>query len=272
MVLLKKLSIATAGGTAILCVLSGPVFAFTLAQLSGDSFDPLGNLPSSATGTVSLNPWFVGYLAPPTDQAEIFTRFRAEAPNQFPNWTVERGPSLGGEVTIKEYNARDYVAEPGGGLSTPRGGVNMTAIYDIGTTTDLKIENLRFIQLFTDNTGTNGTLVNHIDKYPDHMLPWYYSDTEHTQRSKATAMLFEDAPSDKVTSIPFNRTVRFETYLATFNNTTKVATIHDGWSWGYQVLAGEPVPEPLTILGSVMGLGFGAFFKIKVSRKCKKNA
>jgi hypothetical protein len=47
-----------------------------------------------------------------------------------------------------------------------------------------------------------------------------------------------------------------------------VATIRDGWSWGYDVQA---VPEPLTIFGSVMGLGFGAFFKRKVSRKPKKN-
>jgi hypothetical protein len=80
-------------------------------------------------------------------------------------------------------------------------------------------------------------------------------------------MIFEDLPNDLVT-IPFNRTVRFETYLATFDNTTKVATIRDGWSWGYDVQA---VPEPATILGSAMALGGGAFFKKQVSRKRKKS-
>jgi hypothetical protein len=81
-------------------------------------------------------------------------------------------------------------------------------------------------------------------------------------------MNFIDSPSDLVKTIPFNRTVSFETYLSTFDNTNKVATIHDGWSWGYEVQA---VPEPVTIIGSAMGLGLGAFFKRQVSRKSKKN-
>jgi hypothetical protein len=33
----------------------------------------------------------------------------------------------------------------------------------------------------------------------------------------------------------------------------------------------EPVPEPLTILGSATGLGFAAFFKRKHSKKQKKS-
>jgi hypothetical protein len=86
-------------------------------------------------------------------------------------------------------------------------------------------------------------------------------------------MTFFDIPSDPIpSSTPFNRTVRFETYLASFDNTTKVATIHDGWSWGYDInVQTEAVPEPLTILASATALGFGAFFKREVSRKPKKN-
>jgi hypothetical protein len=158
--------------------------------------------------------------------------------------------------------------------------------------------------LFTDNTGTNGALVSHIDPFPnDDRLPWYYTDAEHTKYSTANTMTFLDSPNDAVTSIPFNRTVRFETYLATFNNNTKVATIRDGWSWGYDVKAAktvkgttisdgwsggddvqavkkttisdgddiQAVPEPATIFGSAMALGCGAFFKRKVSRKRKKS-
>ena len=308
----RKLSVATAGAAAILSVLSVPVSAFTIKGPTGAAYDlsdPLGNLPAGAIGTVTLSPAVLKYLAPPAAGANLFTRFKAEAATQFPNWTAVSGAALGGILTINECDARDYVAEPSV-FSTPRGGADMKATYTRAAT-DPTIANLRFIQLFTDNTGTNGALVSHIDPFPNddpsgNKLPWYYTEAEHTAYSTATTMTFSDSPSDPVT-IPFNRTVRFETYLATFNNTTKVATIRDGWSWGYDVKAVkvfngatisdgrssgddvqavkkdtisdgwsggddvQAVPEPTTILGSAMVLGFGAFFKRKVSRKRKKS-
>jgi hypothetical protein len=297
MTLLRKLSIATAGASAILSVLSAPVSAFTIKQPQGAAYDlsdPLGNLPAGATGTVTLNPAVVKYLTPPAAAANIFTRFKAEAATQFPNWTAVSGAALGGILTINEYDARDYVAEPNPQLSKPRGGADMKATY-ARAATDPTIANLRFIQLFTDNTGANGALVSHIDPFPNDdpagkKLPWYWTEAEHTANSTATTMTFIDRPSDPVTSIPFNRTVRFETYLATFDNNTKVAKIRDGWSWGYDVKAVkngvknatigngrsggddvQAVPEPATIFGSAMALGGGAFFKRKVSRKRKKS-
>jgi hypothetical protein len=310
MILLRKLSIATAGAATILSVLSVPVSAFTIKGPTGAAYDlsdPLGKLPAGATGTVTLNPAVVKYLAPPKAGATIFTRFKAEAATQFPNWTAVSGAALGGILTINEYDARDYAAEPGGGLSTPRGGADMKATY-ARAAADPTIANLRFIQLFTKNTGTNGALESHIDPFPNddpsgNKLPWYWTEAEHTANSTATTMTFIDSPSSAVTSIPFNRTARFETYLATFNNNTKVATIRDGWSWGYDVKAVktvkrattsdgwsggddveavkettisdgddiQAVPEPATIFGSAMALGCGAFFKRKVSRKRKKS-
>lgn len=271
MTLLRKLSIATAGASAILSVLSVPVSAFTInlpANANWDILDPLGNLPAGATGTVGLNPVVPRYLAPPAAGATIFSVFGAEAPTYFPNWTALSGTALGGVLIINEYDARDYVAEPDTGVDTPRGGVDMDATYTRAAT-DPTIANLRFIQLFTDNTGDNGSIVSHIDPFENNdRLPWYYTNVLHTIFSTPTTMTFSDLPSDPVKTIPFKRTVRFETYLATFDNTTQVATIHDGWSWGYDVQA---VPEPLTICGSVMGLGFGVLFKRKVSRKLKKN-
>lgn len=251
-----------------------PVSAFTITQPKGAAYDlsdPLGKLPPGRTGTVTLNPAVVKYLAPPAAGATIFTRFKAEAATQFPNWTAVSGAALGGILTINEYDARDYAAEPGGGLSTPRGGADMKATY-ARAAADPTIANLRFIQLFTDNTGKNGALVSHIDPFPNddpagNKLPWYWTEAETKANSTANTMTFSDSPSDQVTSNPFNRTVRFETYLATFDNKTKVAKIRDGWSWGYDVKA----PEPVTIFGSAMAVGFGAFFKRKVSRKGKKN-
>lgn len=268
MTLSRKLSIATAGAAAILSTLSVPVSAFTITQPQGAAYDlsdPLTNLPSGATGEVILNPrFFVGYLAPPAAGATLFTRFGAEAAAQFPSWTAVSGAALNGILTINQYTARDY--------GQPRGGADMSATY-ARAATDPAIADLRFIQLFTDNTGANGALVSHIDPFPNddpsgNQLPWYWTEAEHTGNSTANTMTFTDSPSDPVTTIPFNRTVRFETYLATFDNTTKVATIRDGWSWGYDVQA---VPEPATILGSAMALGGGAFFKRKVSRKRKKS-
>ncbi len=278
MTLLRKLSIATAGASAILSVLSVPVSAFTIAQPRGtdyDLFDPLGGLPPGASGSVRLAALGVEYLPPPAAGATLFTQFGAEAPNEFPNWTAVSGSALNGILTINEYDARDYVAEPGGPeFSTPRGGVNMNATYTRAAT-DPTIADLRFIQLFTDNRGINGALVSDIDRLLStdrtDQLPWYFSQALHERFSTPTTMIFEDIPSDPVTSIPFNRTVRFETYLATFDNTTKVATIRDGWSWGYNIQATQAVPEPLTILSSAVALGFGASFKKEFSRKRKKN-
>jgi hypothetical protein len=276
MVLLKKLSIATAGASAILSVFSVPVSAFTInlpANSNWDILDPLGNLSPGATGTVGLNPVVPRYLAPPTAGSTLFTLFQAEAPTYFPNWTAVSGAALGGTLTIDEYDARDFVAEPQPGWSTPRGGVDMKATYTRAAT-DPEISNLRFIQLFIDNSGPNGALVRHIDPFPNtDRLPWYYTDAQHNFRSTPTTMTIVDTPSDPIPpSIPFNRRVSFETYLATFDNTTKVATIRDGWSWGYDInVQTEAVPEPLTILASATALGFGAFFKKEVSRKPKKN-
>jgi hypothetical protein len=276
MTFLRKLSIATASASAILSVLSEPVSAFTITQASflnsnWDLQDPLGNLDPGVTGTVTLNPLLATYLAPPAAQATFFTVFGAEAPNKFNGWTAVSGAALGGILAINEYDARDYATEPRNGYSTPRGGVDMRATYTKAAT-DPMIADLRFIQWFSDNAGPNGGLRSQVDQLPSNdQLPWYFPEALRTDYVTPTTMIFEDLPNDLVT-IPFNRTVRFETYLATFDNTTKVATIHDGWSWGYDVQATQAVPEPLTILSSAVALGFGASFKKEFSRRRKKNA
>jgi len=272
----KLLIAATAGAAAILSVLSMPASAFRLVHPEGEAYDlidPLGDLPPNAFGTVRLNPAVVGYLPRPAAGAKILTQFGADAATQFPNWTAVSGAALGGILTINEYDARDYAAEPGPPFPAPRGGADMEATYTRAAT-DPPIADLRFIQLFTRNTGPNGTLESHIDPFPNEEgdnLPWYWTEAEHEENSTATTMTFRDQSSAAFTMIPFNRTVRFEAYLATFDSEKKEATIHDGWSWGYDVEANaRGAPEPATILGSVMALGCGAFFKRKVSRKCKR--
>ncbi|WP_326997424.1 PEP-CTERM sorting domain-containing protein [Crocosphaera watsonii] len=39
----------------------------------------------------------------------------------------------------------------------------------------------------------------------------------------------------------------------------------------FQVKGGATIPEPLTILGSATALGFGTFFKRKLSKKQRKS-
>ena len=177
------------------------------------------------------------------------------------------GAALNGTLTINEYDARDYVAEPSD-LSTPRGGADMRATF-ARAAADPAIANLRFINLFTDNTGPDGALVSHIDPFPNddpatNRLPWYYTEAEHAANSTATNMTFIDGPSDAVSSIPFSRTVSLETYLATFDATTKVATIRDGWSWGYTVGAAAVIPEPSP--GLLFGVGLSTLFFLSCRR------
>jgi hypothetical protein len=201
-----------------------------------DYSDFLGALPAGAIGTVSLNPANVTYLSPPTAGSLIFTRFAAEAPTEFPGWTAVSAAALNGTLLIDEYDARDFVAEQWDPpLTVPRGGADMIATYT-RVATDPGTADMRFIQVFTKNTGAAGALESHIDPFHnDDTLPWYWTDAEHASHSTATMMGFEDTPSSLVTAVPFHRSARFETYLATFDTTTKEAQIRDGWSWGYDI-------------------------------------
>ncbi len=219
--------------------------AFTLSiSATIDTRDPLTGLPPFTTGDVTLNPLSPSYLAPPKAGASIFSVFSTDAPTQFPGWTATSGIALAGVLDIQTYDAHDY--------GDPRGGADMKAVYT-RSNTDPATADLRFISLFTDNTGPSGALVSHIDPFPNDdpaKQPWYYTDPQHNANSTADTMTFIDFPSDPVTSIPFFRTVSFETYLASFDSATKSAVIRDGWSWGYVVRA-QPVPGPLPVLGLV---------------------
>ena len=206
----------------------------------------LTQLPPGASGSVTLNPDPVTYLAAPAAGSAFMTTFAADV-GQYPGWTAVSGAALGGTLTINSYLARDYgTRNSTPAKSVPRGGADMNATYAPagGEPT------LRWIQMFTDNTGPGGAMVMHIDPFPnDDTLPFYYTAAEGINN-----LTFDDHPNDAVTSVPFNRTVTFQTYEASFNDTTKVATICDGFSWGYNIVV---VPEPGSLsLLIVAGGGF----------------
>ncbi len=268
---------STAMTASVVTIIGGfslPSFAFTIVGPTGDNYRDSVNLtklvppfPAGTVGTVKLNPtqdpklpkpWDNIYLDPPANNADIFDVFAADAATQFAGWTAKPGAALGGTLTINTYQAIDCgtpvtpidisVCD---GISVPRGGAAIIATYARGAA-DPAIKDLRFISLFTDNRGENGALVSHIDPFPndhDDDLPWYYTEGQTTESwrptgaNPPTAMLFQDLPSDSIRKIPFSRVVRFETYLATFDLATKDATIHDGWKWGYDIIALCPAPQ-----------------------------
>ena len=208
----------------------------------------LTQLPPGASGSVTLNPDPVTYLAPPVAGSAFMNTFAADVA-QYPGWTAVSGAALGGTLTINSYLARDYgtrnSATP---KSVPRGGADMNATYAPANGEPT----LRWIQMFTDNTGPGGAMVMHIDPFPNDVgdtLPFYYTAAEGIDN-----LTFDDHPSDAVTSVPFNRTVTFQTYEASFNDTTMVATIRDGFSWGYNIVV---VPEPGSL--SLLVLAGGGF-------------
>lgn len=194
----------------------------------------IAGLPAGATGTSTLNPARpVPLLAPPAAGGNFRNTFTADVA-QYPGWTAVTGAALaGGTINITEYKATSPAP-------SPRGGARMVATFTpaVGDT-----NTYAWIQMFSDNTGAGGATVRHIDPFPNDGIdagPFYYNSTEGINNAQ-----FVDNPSDPVTSIPFNRMVRFETYLSTYNAATKVATIHDGFAWGYDVVA---VPEPSVLM------------------------
>jgi hypothetical protein len=214
--------------------------AITIVQPAGANYVAtvaLTGLPAGATGSVTLNPAKpLAVLAPPGAGSVFMTTFTADV-GQYPGWTAVAGGALAGSLTINSYKARDY--------GTPRGGADMNATYapavaEAGMS-------FAWIQIYTDNAGAGGAQRRHIDPFPNDGTdagPFYYADTDP---GGIVNLVFDDHPSDPVSTVPFNRTVQFETYLSTFNKDTKVATIYDGYSWGYTIAA-TPEPGTLTCL------------------------
>jgi hypothetical protein len=211
--------------------------AITIVQPAGANYVEsvaLTNLPPGATGTVKLNPIKpLAVLAPPAGGSLFMTTFAADV-GQYPGWTAATGAALAGTLTINTYKARDD--------GNPRGGADMTATY-VPAEAEAAMS-FAWIQVYTDNAGPGGALRKHIDPWPNDGTdkgPFYYNSDEGIVN-----LVFDDHPWDNVSSIPFNRTVTFETYLSTFDSNTKVATIHDGYSWGYTITA---IPEPGSLVG-----------------------
>jgi hypothetical protein len=70
----------------------------------------------------------------------------------------------------------------------------------------------------------------------------------------------------------YHLNMSLEVFAETSRGTSRAFSNFGGDNGGLRVdIRAEPVPEPLTILGSATGLGFAAFFKRKHSKKLKKS-
>lgn len=223
--------------------------AITIVQAAGDDYVPMvavTGLPLGASGTVTLDPAPVAHLGAPGMGSDFLATFVADVA-QYPGWTAVTGAALNGTLTIERYQA----ISPHTTIASPSGGARMRASYVVAAMDGFALADLKWIQTFTDNTGMGGALVSHIDPFPNDdppmaQAPWYYTAAE----DGGTLSVFSDVPGDAIASIPFNRTVGFETYLASFDVANKVATIHDGFAWGYEIVV---VPEPSTWILCLIG-------------------
>jgi hypothetical protein len=190
--------------------------------------------------STSLIPDPVIHDAVPAAGGLLDNTFKADVA-QYPGWTLQFGAALKGSLAIT-----DYLAVVNGN----RGGARMDATYTPAATDPA---GLTFMQVFVDNSAT------HIDPFPnDDTEPFYYTAAERTTHG----LNFIDNPDDLCPNRCPDK-VTFDTYLVSFNAAAKVATVYDGWRWGFQIVA---VPEPsvvvLLLLGSLVAI---AMWRIRES-------
>ncbi|MEX2169209.1 MAG: hypothetical protein WD851_07850 [Pirellulales bacterium] len=196
----------------------------------------------SAMGTVTLQP----AMPMPLDMlsAEAESAFNNDKASQFPGWNINpiSSPPLKGTIVFKRYRALDEWP-PRFPTSYGRAGADIDVDY-IRHPDDPP--NLAWMQYFEDDRGIFGRRM-HIDPFPNNdmneKLPFYWPDNEFSEP-------FHDFPGEEITSIPYQNSVRFETYLveydpSEFNDGTQGGhiTVHQGFKWGYDIDVDRKQPE-----------------------------
>lgn len=195
------------------------------------------------TANVSLKPGMPQKID--SFSATAQATYIADRPTQFADWTFATADEsdLTGTLVVDTYQARRGTANSEG--TGNAAGALFRAHYDAASTDPL---NLTWLQMFRDNTGANGSIVAHIDPFPNddgnEDLPFYWRDNESGENLTDP---FSDRPHDVIPSVPFFRTVDFQLYLvgydpADVNDGTQGGsiTVYGGVNWGYVITAAEP--------------------------------
>ncbi|MCW3094435.1 MAG: hypothetical protein JWL77_53 [Chthonomonadaceae bacterium] len=208
---------------------------------------PITGLPANVFATSTLIPDPMVRLAPAVAGGLLDTTFTADLA-QYPGWTLNFGAALGGTLAVTDYQAKNL----GGGV----GGARLNATYTPGGADPAVLTYLQVFQQTGTFTANNAT---HIDPFPrGYTTPFYYTAAEQA----TFGLNFVDNPSTNSASVlaPSVRTTTFSVYLVDFNLAAKTVTAHDGWTWGYSVVATTPEPGTITMVlcftlsGSVLAL------------------
>ncbi|MCU0984668.1 MAG: PEP-CTERM sorting domain-containing protein [Acetobacteraceae bacterium] len=190
--------------------------------------------------------------------------FVADAPTQFPGWTfTEAAAEVFGMISVTRYTAEDIDAVVFG-----RGGAQINATY-MPAAGDPPF--LAWVSYYADNLGGPRA---HIDPFPNddvgEQLPFYYNTSAEEGISRLD---FSDAPSDRVSSIPFYRYVFFETYLVGYDPAQiddgaagGQVSVYGGFEWGYVIVAN--VPEPGTLMLLVVGIAGVLLVRSRPAARC----
>jgi hypothetical protein len=218
-------------------------------------------LPDQRKGIVKWNPLNLKTL-PRGGTIGLLERLKLD----FPTWTFNPAPNdLVGSFRVERYTA-EYLPETE--KFAPGVGARLRLKYDYGND-DPKPEDsdLHWIQRVVSNHDIrkdikadegHGINANIIDNKSRDTDPFY--DTAFLKAFDEKS--FRDFPKREADQ---NHTWLAELYLVNKTAPNQV-TIYNGIQWGWENNV-ESVPEPLTILGAGISLGFGVLFKKTYSKK-----
>ncbi|MBW4617670.1 MAG: PEP-CTERM sorting domain-containing protein [Desmonostoc vinosum HA7617-LM4] len=242
-----------------LCLTSTVASAFTIKITDPD----VTHKATSGKFITTLDPDTHSPLPAGTTEA-IRNLFKTD----YPEFTYVAGGAREGVLTISKLDAFQDGTQGGLDIIANFAGAASSNIYRW----------IQYIELSSIKPPFKGAKTSPFTDPPpddrDDKLPFYETDTE--RNTEGTGYVtggnlndnprFWDGPRANNTRAPL--TFHLNLFLTDFDSAKKTVTIYDGVQYGFKI---EKVPEPITILGSSVALGFGVLFRKEFSRRSKKS-
>lgn len=215
------------------------------------------NLPDHRRGTTRLSPMNVHNLNRGGGAGLWRLLLR-----DYSNWTfaVSATP-LAGTFEVRKYEAIGTVGAVGANLL-------LKYTPGVGDPTP-RDSTLNWIQWVVSNHSNEGHGYRNDDiQSGNSSTPFYFNERPFAPPSLNYSYETNFSGSSRELDSGFNHDWVAETYLVQQTG-FRTATIYNGiqWGWENRIQRVQPVPEPLTIFGAGIGLGFGAFFKKTVKAR-----